>query len=89
MVLDCSGLPVPGVTVAISPAPVRTIYTDESGNPSASLTKTSASGLVYGLDVPMGMVSVTATAAGASFFTHEVEILDNSHVMGTRLRRAR
>ncbi len=89
MVLDCDGVPVVDARVSITPAPAATVYTDDSGGPSTSLTSTRGTGIVYALNVPVGMVEVTAAKTGETFMTHQVPVLDNSHVMGTRLRPVR
>lgn len=89
MVLDCDGTPIVDAHVAITPEPAALVYTDDDGNPDTSLTSTRGKGLVYGLNVPVGTVTVTATKTGETFMSHQVPILDNSHVMGTRLRAVR
>jgi hypothetical protein len=89
MVLDCDGEPVIDARVSITPAPAALVYTDDSGSPNGSLTSTRSAGIVYALNVPVGTVSVTASKTGEAFLTHQVPVLDNSHVMGTRLRPVR
>jgi hypothetical protein len=89
MVVDCDGTPVTDATVTINPPPAAMVYTDAAGSPSTSVTSTRAKGLVYGLNVPAGTVSITASKTGETFLTHYVNVLDNSHVMGTRIRPVR
>lgn len=89
MVLDCDGVPVVDARVSITPAPAAMVYTDDEGSPNGSLTTTRGTGLVYALNVPVGTVTVTASKTGEAFMTHEVPVLDNRHVMGTRLRPVR
>lgn len=89
LVIDCDGVPVVDARVTITPAPAALVYTDDGGSPSGSLTSTRGTGIVYALGVPVGTVSVTASKTGETFMTHDVPVLDNAHVMGTRLRPVR
>jgi hypothetical protein len=89
MVLDCDGVPVVDARVSITPPPAALVYTDDAGSPNGSLASTRGTGIVYALNVPVGTVTVTASKTGETFMTHDVPMLDNSHVMGTRLRPVR
>ena len=89
MVVDCDGTPVPGAVVTVAPPPAAMLYTDDAGSACPSSDATGAAGLVYALGVPLGTISVTAAKPGVTFFSHEITILDNTHVMGTRLRVVR
>lgn len=89
MVTDCDGAPVSDAVVTVTPAPSKMVYNDDAGSPDPTLVATRAYGLVHALNVGPGPVTITATKAGATFLSHEVEILSGDYVMGTRLRVVR
>lgn len=86
LITDCSGAPVANASISISPPPPRVVYVDDTGRLKTSLVQTSAKGLVYALGLAPGTVSLTATKAGATFLTHELDILAGDYMMETRLR---
>lgn len=89
IVTDCDGTPVSDAVVTVTPAPSQMVYTDDAGSPDTTLVATRATGLTHALNVGPGPVTVTASKAGETFFSHQVEILAGNYVMGTRLRVVR
>ncbi|MDB4963989.1 MAG: hypothetical protein JWP01_3988 [Myxococcales bacterium] len=75
-VRDCAGNPVPGVNVSISPSAGSTIrYQSSSGTPSQSLTVTDGPfAHVLAINVPAGLVTVTATLPGRGFLNQQVMV---------------
>ncbi len=63
LAVDCNGTIAQGAQITISPAPASVVYADADGLPDHSLTQTSASGVVYVWNIPIG-ASKTATVSG-------------------------
>jgi hypothetical protein len=73
IVLDCSGMPVPGATVSSDPEAGDVVYADDTGVPDTGATSTGAQGLAFLINVPAGPVMVNATSGGEDLLAHEVE----------------
>lgn len=70
IVKDCLGNTVSGATVSTSPA--GTVKYNAGTTPSGSATSTSADGVAYVFNVPVGDVTVMATARGLALRQHVV-----------------
>jgi hypothetical protein len=73
LVLDCSGAPVAGATVSTDP-PGTVVYADTSSLPDTGATATSETGIVFIFNVPVGVATIRATADGAAFRAHPIEV---------------
>jgi hypothetical protein len=71
--LDCGQNVIDGVELSTMP-PSTIVYADSNGQPSATLAATSASGIGFALNVPLGYIEVHARKPGATFLTGYVEI---------------
>jgi hypothetical protein len=87
-VVDCAGVAVSGATISITPSPDAIIYGNNvDGLPSNTATSTpSVGGYAWGLNVPAGIVTVTAAKAGRQFLSHEVEVVNGNTIVATQLR---
>ncbi|MEO7093838.1 MAG: hypothetical protein ABI175_11350 [Polyangiales bacterium] len=71
-VLDASGNPVAGATIAATPAGGTVRYTGSNGLPSSSATMTSADGVAFVFNAPEN-VTIAAVKSGLSFHAHAVK----------------
>lgn len=76
-ILDASGMPVTGATVASTPASGSYLYSDNNGIP-ASKPSTNTDGTSFLVNVPVGPVSISATKTGNHFKTHSVTAKANT-----------
>jgi hypothetical protein len=73
LVIDCAGTPVAGATVTTDP-PGTVIYADSGNLPDVDATATSAGGVAFIFNVPVGRATIGATAEGAPFRAHPIEV---------------
>jgi hypothetical protein len=71
IVRDADGKDVQGATVSTQPASAKYCY-QANGYPNKNATETDFDGLAYMVNVPAGNVTVSATKAGLTFFSHVV-----------------
>jgi hypothetical protein len=83
---DCAGIGIEGVTIQITPAAERILYSSNFGIPSNAATSTGPSGRVWALNLPAGTVQVTATKAGVLFNPLDAEIVAGDNYMGSLIR---
>ena len=76
-ILDASGMPVAGATVASTPASGSYLYSDDNGVP-ASKPSTNTDGTSFLVNVPVGSVAISATKSGNHFKTHSVTAKANT-----------
>jgi hypothetical protein len=86
-VLDCAGNAVSGVSLQLTPAAGKIIYSDVFGIPISNGTATSNVGTAWVLNAPVGTATLTASKAGLTFIPHDIEILDGDlYWMGSTMR---
>lgn len=71
IVRDANGMNLAGATVSTQPASAKYCY-QVNGYPNKVATETDVDGLAYMVNVPAGNVTVSATKAGLTFFSHVV-----------------
>jgi hypothetical protein len=74
-VLDCTGTPVAGATVTSNPA--GTVKYLAGTAPSSSATMTDVSGQAFIFNAGPGTVTISATAAGHTLRSHDVNVIAN------------
>lgn len=75
--LDASGMPVAGATVASSPAAGSYLYSDANGTPS-SAPSSNTDGTAFLVNLAPGHVSISATKTGVTFKAHSVNARANT-----------
>ena len=76
---DCTGAPLPGVTVAVSPRPEDLEYTGSASSPFPIATATQPpNAQAVGFNQPPGEVGITATEPGAELVVPTATVFANS-----------
>ncbi len=75
-VFDAANMPVAGAVVTSSPAGTVK-YNNASGLPTQNATMTDADGIAYIFNVDPGIVTISATGGGLTFFSHPVNARAN------------
>jgi len=64
---ELTSAPVAGATISSSPASMPYRYNGSNGLPNSSATSTTADGLAYAFNAPVGAITVSAAKSGSTF----------------------